>query len=43
MDQFVYTWKLAKKGTGVATITVSIGYPGTTTTTQLSEQITITS
>jgi hypothetical protein len=43
MDQFVYTWRLARKPTGTATITVSIGYPGTTTTTQLSEQITITS
>jgi CSLREA domain-containing protein len=43
MDQFVYTWNLAKKSTGTATITVTISYPVTTTTTKLSEQITITS
>ena len=41
--QFVYTWKLAKQPPGVTTITATIGYPGTTTTTRLSEQITITS
>ena len=42
MDQFVYTWKLAKRGTGTATITVTISYANSTVTTQLSEQITIT-
>jgi hypothetical protein len=43
MHQFVYTWQLAKKGTGPATITVSIGYAGSATTTKVTEQITITS
>jgi hypothetical protein len=40
--QFVYNWKLAKKGIGSATIMVSISYPDTTSTTQKTEQITIT-
>jgi hypothetical protein len=40
--QFVYNWKLAKRGIGAATIMVSISYPGTTSTTQKTEQITIT-
>ena len=43
MDQFVFTWKLAKRGTGTATIAVTVGYAGSTVTTQLTEQITITS
>jgi hypothetical protein len=42
MDQFVYTWKLRKTGTGSATITLSISYPPSTVVTQLSEVITIT-
>ena len=41
-DQFVSGWKLAKSGTGAATITVAIGYPGTTSTTQKALAITIT-
>lgn len=41
-DQFVYNWKLGKNGTGAATIKVSISYPGSTSTTQKTEQITIT-
>ena len=41
-DQFVYNWKLGKTGAGSATITVRISYPGSTTTTQRSETITIT-
>ena len=41
-NQFVYGWKLGKTGTGVATIRVTIGYPGTTFTTQRTLQITIT-
>lgn len=40
-DQFVYPWKLAKNGIGAATITVSISYPGTATTTQKTLQIVI--
>ena len=36
--QFVYGWKLGKSGTGAATI----GYPGTTSTTQKTVPITIT-
>jgi hypothetical protein len=40
-DQFVYTWKLGKNGTGAATIVVRISYPGTAVQTQLSESITI--
>ena len=43
MDQFVYTWKLGKQGTGAATIRAAISYPGTSSTTQLTAQITITS
>jgi hypothetical protein len=42
-DQFVYTWKLAKNGTGQATIGTGVSYPGTASTTQKTEQITITS
>ncbi|MBA3348852.1 MAG: PxKF domain-containing protein, partial [Actinobacteria bacterium] len=42
-DQFIYNWKLGKSGTGQATIKVSVSYPGTTSTTQLTESITITS
>jgi hypothetical protein len=41
-DQFIYTWKLGKSGIGSATIVVRISYPGTTTTTQLQESISIT-
>ncbi|HSO29130.1 MAG TPA: choice-of-anchor Q domain-containing protein [Candidatus Sulfomarinibacteraceae bacterium] len=41
-DQFVYNWKLGRNGTGTATITVSISYPGTTVTTRLEWPITIT-
>jgi WD40 repeat protein len=40
--QFIYNWKLAKSGTGAATITVSVSYGGTTTKTTISEPITIT-
>ena len=40
-DQFHYNWKLAKSGTGSATINVSITYPGTVSTTQKTERITI--
>lgn len=40
-DQFVATWKLAKKPLGAATIQVSVSYPGTTTVTQISDVITI--
>jgi hypothetical protein len=39
--QFIYNWKLAKKGTGAATIKVSITYPGSSTTTQKTQEITI--
>jgi hypothetical protein len=41
-NQFVYAWKLGKTGTGAATIRVTIGYPGTTSTTQKTLPITIT-
>jgi hypothetical protein len=40
--QFVYSWMLAKNGTGAETITVTVSYAGTTTTTTKSESITIT-
>ncbi|HEY6826139.1 MAG TPA: hypothetical protein VI259_04720, partial [Gemmatimonadaceae bacterium] len=40
-DQFAYSWKLAKAPLGVATITVSVAYAGTTTTTSLSETVRI--
>jgi hypothetical protein len=40
--QFVFSWMLAKTGTGAETITVTVSYPGTTTTTTKSESITIT-
>lgn len=36
-------WKLAKYGTGQAAIAVSISYPGASSTTVRTEQITITS
>jgi CSLREA domain-containing protein len=42
-DQFIHTWKLAKNGTGAATIRVSITYPGTSSTTEKTAAITITS
>jgi hypothetical protein len=38
----VYAWKLGRTGTGAATIRVTIGYPGTTSTTQKTLPITIT-
>jgi hypothetical protein len=41
-DQFVFTWKLDKTGTGPATIAVSVSYPGSSTVTRLSEGIVIT-
>jgi hypothetical protein len=41
-NQFVYSWKLGRNGTGPATIRVTIGYPGTASTTQKTLQITIT-
>jgi hypothetical protein len=41
-DQFIFNWKLAKQGDGLATITVTVSYPGTTWTTQLSAEVTIT-
>jgi hypothetical protein len=42
-DQFIYNWKLAKRGTGPATIFVKVTYPGSPTTTQRSEAIKIVS
>jgi hypothetical protein len=42
-DQFVYAWKLAKSGTGIATIIVTIEYPGSSLTTQRTLSIRITS
>ena len=39
--QFIYNWKLGKQPLGSVTITVTVSYPGTTTTTQLSETIVI--
>jgi hypothetical protein len=41
-DQFIYTWKLAKTGTGAATIIVTISYPGSSTITERTLAITIT-
>ena len=41
-DQFALNWKLGKKPLGNATITVTISYPGTTSTTRLTEPIVIT-
>jgi hypothetical protein len=41
-DQFVFSWKLGKQPPGPVTISVTVSYPGTTMTTDLSEQITIT-
>jgi hypothetical protein len=40
--QFIYNWKLGQP-TGNATITITVGYPGTSSTTVLSEPIVITS
>ena len=40
-DQFVATWKLGKRGTGPATIRMSVSYPGTTVETRLTLSITI--
>ena len=40
--QFVYDWKLGQQP-GEARITITIGYPGTTGTTTLSETVTIIS
>jgi hypothetical protein len=42
-DQFVYTWRLAKSGTGAATVTAMVTYPGSSSTTKLTLAITITS
>jgi hypothetical protein len=42
MDQFVFTWKLGRTGTGAATIDVAVSYPGTTTATHLTLPVTIT-
>jgi hypothetical protein len=39
--QFIYNWKLGKGPLGVATITGTVSYTGTTVTTSLSESITI--
>lgn len=41
-NQFVYVWKLARAGTGLATINASVSYPGNNTVTQLTMQVTIT-
>jgi hypothetical protein len=41
-DQFVFTWKLGKNGTGAATINVTVSYPGTSFTSESTMQITIT-
>jgi hypothetical protein len=41
-DQFVFNWKIAKRGTGEATVTVTVSYPGSTGTTRLSGVILIT-
>ena len=43
MDQFVYAWRLATSGAGATTIGVTITYPGSTSTTQLTLPITVTS
>ena len=41
-DQFIYSWKLGKAFSPPdQTITVTISYPNTTSTTTKSEQITI--
>ena len=42
-DQFIFNWKLASSGTGAATIKVTITYPGTTSTSEKTEPVTITS
>jgi hypothetical protein len=39
-NQFISNWKLGSK-TGAATITVTVAYPDTITTTTKSEQITV--
>jgi len=31
-EQFIYNWNVAKRGTGGATIMVTVSYPGTTST-----------
>jgi hypothetical protein len=41
-DQFIYSWKLGKAGTGLTTIAVSVSYPGSAIKTVLSEVIQIT-
>jgi hypothetical protein len=40
--QFVFTWKIGDTGTGPATISVTVSYNGTATTTTMSDAITIT-
>jgi hypothetical protein len=40
-DQFIFNWKIDKRPLGNATISVSIAYAGTTTTTSLAEQVTV--
>jgi hypothetical protein len=42
-DQFIYNWKLAKTGTGAATIEIAISYPGSSLQTTLSQSIIISS
>ena len=41
-DQFVYVWKLDKRATGDVTVSVSVAYPGSSTTSSRTELITIT-
>jgi hypothetical protein len=41
-NQFVFNWKLAGSGIGLATIKVTVTYPPTAPTTVLSETITVT-
>ena len=41
-NDFSYTWRLARTGTGTSKITVTVHYAGTTQTTTKSETITIT-
>lgn len=41
-DQFVYAWRLARNGSGTATIRVTVDYAGTTSTTHKTLQIVIT-
>jgi hypothetical protein len=42
-DQFVFNWRLAREGTGEASIKASIAYPGTNATTEKTMQVTIDS